>query len=201
MTEVYKFKVKLGDLENLFWRDLELSSNSSVAMLGYTVLASYEASGSHLFKIMFRGKRYEIEYEENDYPEPAINPIVTKLSDLKLGVGDKFEMVYDFGNWWEFEIELISIREMKRGEGRHYPYIADGQGRGIIEEYSSSDMMEFIKETDETGSLPEVTDNRFEYTTNWDYRDFKINICNALLKGEVMMLRDSYERIVYIENE
>lgn len=31
MTEVYKFKVKLGELDEKIWRDIEISSMSSVA--------------------------------------------------------------------------------------------------------------------------------------------------------------------------
>ena len=132
MADVYKFKVRLCELENAMWRDIEITSVSSVAKLGYAVLAAFESTASHLFNIRFDGKRYEIVFEEDDFDdEPAIDPIRTKLSALKLSVGDKLSMEYDYGAGWEFEIELLSISEMKRGAGTHYPYVTDGKGNGI----------------------------------------------------------------------
>ena len=49
MPEVYKFKVKLRELENKIWRDIEITSASNIAKLGYAVLATFEAEGSPCF--------------------------------------------------------------------------------------------------------------------------------------------------------
>lgn len=85
-------------------------------------MAAFESIASHLFNIRFDGKRYEIVFEDDDFDdEPVIDPIRTKLSTLKLSVGDKLSMEYDYGAGWNFEIELLSITEMKRGAGTHYP--------------------------------------------------------------------------------
>lgn len=64
MADVYRFKVRLCVLENVIWRDIEITSVSSVAKLGYVVLAAFESTASHLFNIRFGGKRYEIVFEE-----------------------------------------------------------------------------------------------------------------------------------------
>lgn len=109
MAEVYKFKVTLSDLEDKIWRDIEITSVSSVAKLAYSVLAGFEGTASHLFNIRYNGKRYEIEFEDLGIEEPAINPITTKLETLKLKVGDTLTMGYDYGAGWEFAIKLISI--------------------------------------------------------------------------------------------
>ena len=42
MADVYKFKVVLQDVSNQIWRDIEITSVSSVAKLGYTVLSAFE---------------------------------------------------------------------------------------------------------------------------------------------------------------
>ncbi|MEG0368976.1 MAG: plasmid pRiA4b ORF-3 family protein, partial [Hungatella sp.] len=152
MADVYKFKVKLCELENIIWRDIEITSVSSIAKLGYAVLAAVESTASHLFNIRFDGKRYEIVFEEDDFDdEPAIDPIRTKLSALKLSVGDKLSMEYDYGAGWKFEIELWSITEMKRGAGTHYPYVTDGKGKGIIEDTSPYELAEIVTKTDKDG--------------------------------------------------
>lgn len=80
------------------WRDIEITSFSSIAKLGCAVLAAFESIASHLFNIRFDFKRYEIEFKEDDFDdEPGIDPIKTKLSTLKLSVGDKLSMEYDYG--------------------------------------------------------------------------------------------------------
>lgn len=87
MADVYKFKIRLCELENVIWREIEITSVSSVAKLGYAVLAAFESTASHLFNIRFGGKRYEIVFEEDDFDdEPAIDPIKTKLSALNLAL-------------------------------------------------------------------------------------------------------------------
>jgi hypothetical protein len=63
MADVYKFKIRYCELENIIWRDIEIISVSNVANLGYTVLAAFESTASCLFNIRINGKRYEIMFE------------------------------------------------------------------------------------------------------------------------------------------
>lgn len=56
MADVYKFKVSLKELETIIWRDIEITSVSSVAKLGYSILAAFESTASHLFNIRCNGK-------------------------------------------------------------------------------------------------------------------------------------------------
>lgn len=194
MADVYKFKVKLCGLENVIWRDIEITSVSSAAKLGYAVLAAFESTASHLFNIRFDGKRYEIVFEEDDFDdEPAINPIKTKLSTLKLRVGDKLSMEYDYGAGWEFEIELLSITEMKRGAGTHYPYVTDGKGKGIIEDTSPYELAEMSTKTDKDGTLPQIMDMYSGKEVSWDYRKFDLEYCNVFFKDNVWKIQNAYE--------
>ncbi|WNX86053.1 plasmid pRiA4b ORF-3 family protein [Agathobaculum sp. NTUH-O15-33] len=194
MADVYKFKVRLCELENVMWRDIEITSVSSVAKLGYAVLAAFESTASHLFNIRFDGKRYEIVFEEDDFDdEPAINPIRTKLSALKLSVGDKLSMEYDYGAGWEFEIELLSISEMKRGAGTHYPYVTDGKGNGIIEDTSPYELAEMVEKTDKDGTLPQIMDMYSGKEVSWDYRKFELEYCNVFFKDNVWKIQNAYE--------
>lgn len=195
MADVYKFKVKLCGLENVIWRDIEITSVSSVAKLGYAVLAAFESTASHLFNIRFNGKRYEIVFEEDDFDdEPAIDPIKTKLSTQKLSVGDKLSMEYDYGAGWEFEIELLSITEMKRGAGTHYPYVTDGKGKGIIEDTSPYELVEMSTKTDKDGTLPQIMDMYSGKEVSWDYRKFDLEYCNVFFKDNVWKIQNAYEK-------
>lgn len=194
MADIYKFKVRLCELENILWREIEITSVSSVAKLGYAVLATFESTASHLFNIRFNGKRYEIMFEEDDFDDkPAINPIKTKLAALKLCVGDTLTMEYDYGAGWKFEIELLSIVEMKRGAGTHYPYVTDGKGKGIIEDTSPYELVEMATKTDEDGTLPQIIDMYSGKEVSWDYRDFDLEYCNVFFKDNVWKIQNAYE--------
>ena len=151
MAQVYKLRVRLKELEKYIWRDIEISSLSSVAKLGYAILAAFEANASHLFCIEYSGMNYEFEFYNMDYSnKQTVNPTTVKLQSLKLKVGDKLIMRYDYGADWEFDINVVSITEMKKGSGTHYPYITDGAGKGIIEDTSPGILFEYIRQTDET---------------------------------------------------
>lgn len=193
MADVYKFKVVLKEVSNQIWRDIEITSVSSVAKLGYTVLAAFEAAANHLFNIHFNGIRYEIMFEEDFKFEPVMDPIQTKLSALKLSLGDVLEMEYDYGAGWAFSLELISVTEMKRNTGNHYPYVTAGKGKGIIEDTSPLDLADIIEETNKTGKLPRVYDYLAEREIEWDYRTFDIKFCNIFLKEEIRAIQYAYE--------
>ena len=95
MAEVYKFKISLESLDKHIWRDIEITSVSSVAKLGYAVLAAFKATASHLFCVKFAGVNYEFMFDGVE--KEAVNPAEVKLSSLKLKTGDILTMEYDYG--------------------------------------------------------------------------------------------------------
>ena len=200
MADVYKFRVKLQELEKYLWRDIEVSSLSTVAKLGYVILSAFQTQGSHLCGITYDNFRYEFDYvgdlfdSLDDDIEDVIPPNTVKLSSLKLKVGDKLEMEYDYGAGWTFDIELISISPMQKGTGNHYPYITDGAGWGIIEDTCPGEILDYIKQIDKTGVLPKIQHRYMPlFEIEWDYRIFDIKTLNALLKYDVQKLQDAYE--------
>lgn len=193
MADVYKFKVKLVGFENIIWRDIEITSVSSVAKLGYAVLAAFESTGSHLFNIRHKGKQYEIVFDDDFPDEPVIDPIKTKLTKLNLSVGDVLNMEYDYGAMWEFSIELISVTEMKKGMGNHYPYVTAGKGKGIIEDISSYELLEIVGKTNRDGTLPKVYDYFLCKEIDWDYCDFDLEYCNMFFKDNLTSIQCGYE--------
>lgn len=194
MADVYKFKVRLCELENVIWREIEITSVSSVAKLGYAVLAAFESTASHLFNIRYCGKHYEIVFEEELFvDEPVVDPIKTRLSALELGIGDTLTLEYDYGAGWKFEIELLSITEMKRGAGAHYPYVTDGKGKGIIEDIPPYELVEIIAKTDMDGILPKIPDMYSGKEREWDYKDFDLEYCNIFFKDNVLRVQMAYE--------
>ena len=193
MADVYKFKVSLKGMEKHIWRDIEITSASSVAKLGYAVLASVEASANHLFYIEYDGVRYEFPTDDIMLEGPLTDPSKVKLASLYLKAGSQLKMEYDYGASWMFDIELISITEMGRGAGNHYPYVTDGAGKGIVEELFLGDLLEAIERTDKTGELPLYYDYNLEKKIPWDYREFDLKYLNTFFKDTIASIADTYE--------
>lgn len=197
MADVYKFRVELNGFENLIWREIEVTSVSSVAKLAYAVLAAFECSGTHLFHIKYAGSRYEILFIEPDsINQSIIDPLQTKLSSLKLNVGHQLTLEYDYGAGWQFSLQLVSIVEMKRGAGTHYPYVTDGMGKGILEDSFPGGLLEIIDQTDRTGITPQIYNEFTGRDEPWDYRAFNLKYCNALYKDDVYMIQNAYEEML-----
>lgn len=196
MADVYKFQVKLCGLENYIWREIEITSLLSVAKLGYAILGAFSGAASHLFCVKANGNRYEFLYEEDDlFEEESFDPVITKLASLKLSIGDKLTMEYDYGAGWEFDIELKSIEEMKKGAGTHYPYITDGRGNDIIEDTSPGMLIEFIEQTDRDGVLPTYYDFETDREIEWDYRKCDLEYLNAFYKFRIAQIKAAYENV------
>ena len=89
MAEVYKFKVKLNEFEDYLWRDIEITSVSSIAKLSYAVLAVFDAKATHLFCIESNENHYEFMFDGfedfGDFNQSGRNKIVTvKIKNRRL---------------------------------------------------------------------------------------------------------------------
>lgn len=193
MARVYTFKIIYMGCENKIWRDIKISSKSTLAVLGYAVLSSFSTCAYHLFYMEYKGTNYELNDEEFQTKPKLMAE--TKLGNLKLEIGDKIHMIYDFGEEQEFEITLLSDEEMSRGSGRAYPKVSDGAGRGIIDDMSAEDLLGLIKKIDKTGKSDFIYAHKGEHLP-WDYHNYQIDIDNCLLKGEIAKIKSAYENPV-----
>ena len=193
-AKVYTFHIVYEGLEDKIWRKVAVSSNYRLDQLGYTVLAAFDTMAYHLFEFFYDNKRFEIPNE--DAFEEQIDMADFKLHQLELKIGDSIRMGYDFGTTQTFLIKLINIEDMGKGQGRKYPYILEGAGRGIIDDMSSDELQELVEEIDATGKTKEP----FYYQNRslpWDYRWFDLDCINGLLKGEIEFIEEGYTPFWY----
>ena len=192
MTQIYTFRITYRGCEGKIWRIAEVSSNNTLAQLGYTILVTFDTLAYHLFSISYKGASYELDTDEEEIDD-ALRLRGVKLSALNLQIGDQLEMTYDFGCEQIFDIELTGVQDMPRGRGRSYPRITAGEGRGIIDDLPADELLKMIREIDRTGI------SRFQYMTPyekmipWDYRNYDLEIDNALLKGDIKRVQLAYE--------
>lgn len=177
-VQVYTFKITYLGVENRIWRTAQVSSNYDLARLGFMVLSTFDTLACHLFGMTFKGVRYFLDIEElESAPEGIVCSMLcmTRLNKLKMVIGDKLLMTYDYGCDQQFELELVSAEPMLRGKGTSYPKIIAGEGRGIVEDIPSS------------GFVYEKHSFR-----EWDYRDYNMDSDNALLKGEIFVMECNF---------
>ena len=188
-TKVYTFHITYEGLEEKIWRKVEVSSNYRLDQLGYMVLAAFDTLAYHLFEFYYDDDRFEIPNE--DAPFEQIDMADFKLHQLKLKLGDRIRMEYDFGTTQTFWLELVEIADMKRGWGRRYPYVLDGAGRGIIDDMSCEELFELVAQIDRNGKTDEPIYYQ-ERRMPWDYRWFDLDCMNSLLKGEIELIEEGY---------
>ena len=188
-TKVYTFHITYEGLEEKIWRKVEVSSNYRLDQLGYMVLAAFDTMAYHLFEFYYDDDRFEIPNEDATFEQ--IDMADFKLHQLKLKLGDRIRMEYDFGTTQTFWLELVEIADMKRGWGRRYPYVLDGAGRGIIDDMSCEELRELVAQIDCNGKTDEPLYYQ-ERMMPWDYRWFDLDCMNSLLKGEIELIEEGY---------
>lgn len=198
-VQIYTFKITYADCDNKIWRIAVVSSNYTLAKLGYMILASFDTMAYHLFEMKFKGTTYFLTEEDfEDLPNYDNERYdlfgVHKIGTLGLNVGDTIQMTYDLGCCQVFNIELLEINDMLRGHGTAYPKILDGAGRGIVDDMPAFELLEAIRKTDENGhSEIYYSSSCSDNAPEWDYRNYRVDWDNTLLKGIIDRIRDGYE--------
>ena len=195
MANVLTFKVGIEGLEDKIWRKIEITDRRTVADLAYTILATFDSLAYHLYNIIYDNKIYDCWVcIEDDYSDiPKVNATITKLKDLELKENDTMEMEYDYGSTTNFKITYLGCTDLERGNGSHYPYVVDGEGRGMLDDICDFELKEIVEDTDKKGYSEHYFTPGYERTIKYDYRNFNIKNNNALLKGLVLEIKNGYE--------
>lgn len=195
MTKVLTFKVGIEGLEDKIWRKIEITDRRTVADLAYTILATFDSLAYHLYDIKYKNKVYDcwVCIEDDHSLIPPINATTTKLSSLDLSEKETMEMEYDTGSTTTFKITCLGSRDLEKNNGKHYPYIIDGEGHGMLDDMCDFELKEIVEDIDKKGYSEHYFTPGYERTIKYDYRKFNIKNNNALLKGLTLEIKNGYE--------
>lgn len=195
MSKVLTFKVEIEGLESKIWRKIEITDRRTVADLTYTILASFDSLAYHLYDITYKNKRYDSIICSEDYhgDEEFADATITKLQKLNLKENDKLIMEYDFSSTTTFIITYLESRELEKNNGKHYPYIVDGSGRGMLDDISDFELKEIVDDIDNKGYSEHYFTPGYERNIKYDYRKYNIKTDNTLLKGLILEIKNGYE--------
>ncbi len=102
---VYVFKVLLGNI----WRRLAISGNAFLDELSDLILESVGFDSDHLDCYTYKnqiGRTVEISHP---YADGSPSTEEVRIEELPLPEGALMKYVFDFGDWWEFTVQLEKI--------------------------------------------------------------------------------------------
>lgn len=104
----YTFKVSL---EKNVWRKIRLCSNHSLEDLHLAIQDAFDFDNDHLYTFFMDNKRYSrnaynsFNCDDGPYADDAI------IGELGLHTGQKILYYFDYGDSWEFAVQLLEINE------------------------------------------------------------------------------------------
>lgn len=190
-TMVYTLHIAYEGLESKIWRQIEVSSSTTLEKLGYAIVAMFVGEAQHEFGFTVSDKEYGFPDEDDD--DSMLDMTATKLSQLALTIGCKFTMTYDYGIMQTFLIELTAISDMAKGQGGHYPLLLDGAGCRIIDDMPCYELAELVRQIDENGKTdtPVLLD---KFSPPWDYHNDMMDFQKQYFKGLIGAIKRQYER-------
>ena len=195
-VKVFTIRVTYEGCENIIWREYQVSSNCTLAQLGYLILTSFDTMCYHMFEFEYMNKKYVMDQDDYDYlPEDTDCGILkkTKLNSLELSVGSNMSMTYDLGCCQEFSAVVTAIADMQPHHGRSYPKVVAGESKGIIDDMPADALMDEIKKIDKTDKCSFVYPGFKDCEKIWDYRDYDAELDDLGIRDFVRMTQDNYE--------
>jgi hypothetical protein len=115
-VQVYQLKITLQEIEPAIWRRLQVRRQVRLDRLHLMIQAAMGWTNSHLHEFLIKGQRYrDLEQMSEDIDEPDMsNEEEFRLAKL-VDEGDVFEYKYDFGDYWQHEIEVEKLIEPEPG--------------------------------------------------------------------------------------
>jgi len=142
--EVYELKV-IYDGNNGIFRVIKIREDHSLEDLAKTLLKSIKFDYDHMYLFNMDNNYYQGEntYEmSSDGSKPSVK---TRLKELALEEGMKFQLWYDFGDDWFFNIIVLSVEKTTRFDK---PRVMKSQGK--LKQYGNfEDNNEYIGNKDD----------------------------------------------------
>lgn len=124
MDGAYVFKVALArDL----WRRIEISADDTLLSLHSSIQEAYHFDDDHLYSFFMDGKRWSREKFTSPFEDDGPHVDEPRIGELGLYIGQNILYLFDYGDEWEFRVELEEIRT--EGPKPSEPKIVEKKGR------------------------------------------------------------------------
>ncbi len=123
-SETYLFHVEMKSPSIHSTRDFRLPAYLCVADLCYAVIAAYEGLGSHQFVLKYKNDRFSLSDDEDSLPAEMV-----PLGKLEMRKGNTLNLIYDYGDNWEFTIKYEGKKKVEYIE--NIPVLYQGEGYNL----------------------------------------------------------------------
>lgn len=190
MNQYYKLKISLVDFEDRLNRVILFNAENDLDDLAFTVLSIFNTASYHLYMFKDQKNKYECdmsisEAKEMGYPDIGIYTYLVTIDKLVLK-DNSFLMTYDFGENYQFKIEILE--KVFLNQYFKISKVLNGVGYGIAED-DHYGLERYLKGEELDYLLAFIKHNRY-YPV--DFNEFNLEECNKKLKREIAKIRNKY---------
>ena len=127
---IHRFKVSLRNRPDI-WRIIDMKGTQMLSSLHKAIFKAFDRFEEHEYSFFLSNKPYD---RESEYTSPGIGTDGTsklatriRIDSIELYGGPKFLYLFDYGDEWWHEVELISVTE--RVTRANYPRVVKKQGK------------------------------------------------------------------------
>ena len=131
-NEIATIRIELLDTDPPIWRQVEVPTSVTLKVLHDIVQIVMGWFGHHLWEFTIGKRKYGLPMDEDWGTEPRIAADKVRLRDVLNQPRTIIKYVYDFGDNWEHQLTVTSIRAGERGVS--YPRYIGGERNGPPED-------------------------------------------------------------------
>jgi len=127
---IHRFKVSLRDTPDI-WRIIDMKGNQMLSSLHKAIFKAFDRFEEHQYSFFLSNKPYD---KESEYTSPGLDTDGTgklasriRIDSVELYGGRKFLYLFNYGDEWWHEVELMSVTE--RVTRAKYPRVVKKQGK------------------------------------------------------------------------
>mgnify|MGYP000984425354 CR=1 FL=1 len=110
MNEALQLKITLQDLKPEVWRRVLVSEENTFCQLHEIIQLVFDWQNRYLYEFDVRGQAIG-DFPQRFVPQQPQNARRLKLKDFALQPEERFQYVYDLGDWWRHEILVEAARQ------------------------------------------------------------------------------------------
>ena len=196
---IITFRVFIDGLRKQIWRKFEIANTSTLGDLAYTIMATFNACGSHLYCFYINNDQYScnIGLDEHNPIERPHQTELTKLSSLDLEKGKQFKMEYDFGSTTNFTIVVSNVRRPSTDDWPTQPEILAGAGAGMVEDVPDFILQDMVSALEKGDRLPREIRETLEFASEYYGKNGNFDFFHYDLAGDNESLDDIIKRLKY----
>jgi hypothetical protein len=174
---VFELKVALRHIQPPIWRQLLIYGSTSLHGLHEAIQEAFGWENYHLYAFQLGSRRFESPAQEEATGEDSTEIL---LMDLDLKPRTKLTYLYDFGDDWHHDIEVIDVR--KHEDGMEYPFCTDGARAGPPEDCGGPFAYQELLEILADAKHPEHRERREWAGPHFHPEVFDIRTTNRVLR-------------------